>query len=98
MSPFGAAVIRWRQSSVTNDTQYPVRSTGAAARGGGGGPGGGPMPGNCAAAITTVAKLKIKHRNQNALFLFACSRARAITTEHVTSFYPETHAVHNGLT
>src|ERR1700733_5411401 len=52
-SPLGGTVMRERQSSVTSETQYPVRSTGAAARGVGGGPGGGPKPGGgpCAETI-----------------------------------------------
>src|SRR5579863_1838246 len=58
-SPFGGWVIRARQSSVTRETQYPVRSTGAAARGRGGGPGGGP---NCADATADAVTI---HRSKN---------------------------------
>src|SRR5258705_8828417 len=41
-SPFWAMTIRTRQSSLTTATQYPVRSIGAASRGGLGGPAGAP--------------------------------------------------------
>lgn len=59
--PLGDTVMRERQSSVTSETQYPVRSTGAAARGGGGGPGGGP---NCAKAIAAEVTLKIVEQHR----------------------------------
>jgi hypothetical protein len=42
LSPFFGVTIRNRQSSVTIEIQYPVRSTGAAALAAGGGPAGAP--------------------------------------------------------
>src|SRR4030095_13916395 len=47
-SPRGAVIIRQRQSSLTIDTQTPVRSMGADARGVAGGPR--PLGGDCRAA------------------------------------------------
>src|SRR5213594_4543448 len=41
-SPFGGVTVRKRQSSVTIDTQYPVKSMGAIARGACGGWGASP--------------------------------------------------------
>src|SRR5277367_4686341 len=69
-SPLGGKVMRERQSSVTSETQYPVRSTGAAARGVGGGPGGGPKPGGCPCAETiTAVTLNNRPTDQGVAFL-----------------------------
>src|SRR5213594_2237857 len=51
-SPFGGVTIRKRQSSVTIDTQYPVKSIGAIARGVCGGWGASPR---CPAAPAPAA-------------------------------------------
>src|SRR5579863_5082796 len=71
-SPLGGTVMRERQSSVTSETQYPVISTGAAARGGGGGPGGGPNCAQATADAVTLHRTKIAGRLRIDILLQPC--------------------------